>query len=242
MYRRRFAEAGAVAAPQINVTTMPVPYKEPNPAAAINGWTSATQTLESAPTSDPSSSQPPPVSNSLSDYVGMLKGSLNRAKQRLGPQPGNQLGVSEDAKGKKAQPSMNGDLSISPPGILDSSSIRMKQNSSRSKWPSNGVEKPVHPNADNVGSRSIDESTYGFQSVPPVTQISDSSGGAPNAGLGNSNERMCTSTQANLVGGGKSLKRGNAEMDLIMAEPISMSDLGLCSRDTPRLCADENLQ
>ncbi|KAG0555715.1 hypothetical protein M758_12G192600 [Ceratodon purpureus] len=222
--RRRFAES--VAAPQINVTTMSLPYKVPSPAAAINGWTPASQALAPTPTSDPSSSQPPPVNNSLSDYVGMLKGSLNRAKQRLGSQPGYHSGVSEDAKGKKAQlQGMNGDIAISPPGILDSSSIRMKQNNSGSKWPSNALERPVHQNMDYVASRSIDESTYGYQSVPLVTQISDSSGGAPNLGLGNLNERMCTSTQANLVGSSKSLKRGNAELDHILAEPISMSDL-----------------
>lgn len=228
--RRRFAESGAVAAPQINVITMPLPYKELSSAAAINGWTPATQTVAPAPISDPSSSQPPAANNSLSDYVGMLKGSLNRAKQRLSSQPGTRP---EDAKGKKAQlQGMTGDLAISPPGILDSSSIRMKQDNSESKWPSKALEKPVHLNTDNVGARSIDESTYGFRIVPPVTQISDSSGGAPNVGLGNSNERMCTSTQAHLVGRNKSLKRGNAEMDHILAEPISMSDLGLCSRDT----------
>jgi hypothetical protein len=238
--RRRFA----VAAPPLNLTTMPLgPYKLPNPAAAMNGWTPGTQALALTPTvCDPSSSQPPPpgpANNSLSDYVGMLKGSLTRAKQRLGSQPGgNYSGVSGDAKGKTAQlQGMNGDLAISPPGILDSSSLRMKQNStnSESKWPSNALERPqVHPSTDcNGGSRSVDESTYHgpYQNcVPPVTQISDSSGGAPNLGLGNSNERMCTSAQANMGGRSKSLKRGNAEMDhIILAEPISMmSDLGVC--------------
>jgi hypothetical protein len=151
----------------------------------------------------------------------MLKGSLNRAKQRLGLQPGNYLGVSDDAKGKKAQhPGMSGELTISPPGILDSSSIRMKQNNSGSKWSTPAVEKPLHKNTDNVSARSIDES-FAYQSVP-VTQISDSSGGAPNLGSG---EMLCTSGQANLVGLSKSLKRGNAEMDHVLAEPISMSDL-----------------
>jgi len=229
MCRRRFAEAGAVANPQVNATSRPLSYKEQSPTAAINGWTAATQTIVSTPTPDPSSSQRPPVNTSLSDCVGMLKGSLNRAKQRQGSQPGNHSGVSEDPKGKKAQhQGMNGDLTISPPGILDSSSIRIKQNDSGSKWPTPAVDKSVHANTDNVSSRCIDES-YAYQSVP-VTQISDSSGGAPNLGSGISNEMLCTSGQANLVGRSKSLKRGNAEMDHILAEPISMSDLGLYSR------------
>lgn len=226
--RRRFAEVGAVVIPQVNATLRPLPFKEQCPAAAINGWTAATQTIVSTPALDPSSSQRPPVNTSLSDCVGMLKGSLNRAKQRLGSQPGNYLGVSDDAKGKKAQhQGMNGDLTISPPGILDSSSIRMKQNNSGSKWSTPAVEKPVHTNTDNVNSRSIDES-YAYQSVP-VTQISDSSGGAPNLSSG---EMLCTSGQANVVGRSKSLKRGNAEMDHVLAEPISMSDLGLYSSCT----------
>lgn len=231
MCRRRFAEAGAVATPQVNAAPRPLPYKEQKSATAINGWTTAaTQTLTSTPTPDPSSSQRPPVNTSLSDCVGMLKGSLNRAKQRQGSQSGNfNSGVSEDAKGKKAQhQSMNGDLTISPPGILDSSSIRMKQNSnynnnnnSGSEWPTPAVEKPVHTTTDNVSSRSIDKS-FAYQSVQI---LSDSSGGAPNIGSGISNE-----VQGNPVRRSKSLKRGNAEMDHVLAEPISMSDLGLYSR------------
>lgn len=219
--RRRFAEVGAVVIPQVNATLRPLPFKEQCPTVAINGWTAATQTIASTPAPDPSSSQRPPVNTSLSDCVGMLKGSLNRAKQRLGLQPGNYLGVSDDAKGKKAQhQGMNGDLTISPPGILDSSSIRMKQNNPGSKWATPAVEKPVHTNTDNE--------SYAYQSVP-VTQISDSSGGAPNLSSG---EMLCTSGQANLGGRSKSLKRGNAEMDHVLAEPISMSDLGLYSRYT----------
>lgn len=230
--RRRIAENAAVATPQGNATPrLALPCKEQSPAAAISGWPAATPSLASTPIPDPSSSQRPPVNTSLSDCVGMLKGSLKRAKQRLSSQPGNYSEVSEDARGKKAQhQGMNGDLTISPPGILDSSSIRMKQNNSESKWPIPSVEKPVHANTDNATSRSIDES-YAFQSAP-VTQISDSSGGAPQLGSGISNEMLCSSVQANLVGRSKSLKRGNAEMDHILAEPISMSDLGLYSRYT----------
>jgi hypothetical protein len=237
--RRRFAEAGAVATSQANATPRPLPGKEPSPAAAMNGWTAAaTQMLASTPTPDPSSSQRPPVNTSLSDCVGMLKGSLNRAKQRLGSHPGHYSGVSDDVKGKKAQhQGLNGDVTISPPGILDSSRIRMKPNTSGSKWPTPAVEKPVHmnPNTDNVSSRSIDEG-YAFPSVP-VTQISDSSGGAPNLGSGISNDLMCTSGQATLVGRSKSLKRGNADLDPVLAEPISMSDLGLYSRDILSVCS-----
>lgn len=214
MCRRRFAEVGAVAIPQVIATSRPLAYKEQGPAA-INGWNAATQALTSTPIPDPSSSQRPPVNTSLSECVGMLKGSLNRARQRQGSQLGPFSAGSEDAKGKKAQlPSTNGDITISPPGILDSSSIRMKQNNAGSKWLPPAVEKPLLANTDN------DES-FAYQNVT-VTQISDSSGG----------DMMCTSGQPTLGGRSKSLKRGNAEMDHVSAEPISMSDLGLLLKQT----------
>lgn len=195
MCRRRFAE-GATAVPQGIATSRPLPYKEQAPAVAINGWNAATQALASISVPDPSTSQRAPGNTSLSECVGMLKGSLNRARQRQCSQLGPYANGSEDAKGKKAQlPSMNGDITISPPGILDSSSLRMKQNNAGSKWLPPPVEKPLHANTDNVSSRSIDES-FAYQNVT-VTQISDSSGGAPN-------DMICTSGQATLGGRSKS--------------------------------------
>lgn len=214
--RRRIAEVGATAIPQVIATSRPLPYKEQAPAAATNGW-NATHALASISVPDPSTSQRAPGNTSLSECVGMLKGSLNRARQRQGSQLGPYANGSEEAKGKKAQiPSMNGDITISPPGILDSSSIRMKQNNAGSKCLPPAVEKPLHANTDNVSSRSIDES-FAYQNIT-VTQISDSSGGAPI-------DMICTSGQATLGGRSKSLKRGNAEIDHVSAEPISMSDL-----------------
>nr|PNR29752.1 hypothetical protein PHYPA_028446 [Physcomitrium patens] len=222
--RRRFVESGTAVVPRTNLATIPVSYKEPSTVATEDGWTAATHALAPIPTSDPSSSQPPPVSTSVSDYVGMLKGSLNRAKLRLGFQPENHVRVSEDMKGKKAQNQGMSDFMISPPGILDSSSIGMKQINSGSKWPHTTVERHVHMNTDNINSRPTDES-YVQQSVQ-VPKISDSSGGTPNLRLEISNEIPCTSGQTNMMGRSKSLKRANAERDHNLAEPFSMSDLG----------------
>ena len=128
--RRRIAES--VASLEINVTTMPRPHKVLSPTAVINGWTPVSEVLAPTPTFDPSSSQPPPLNNSLSDYVGMHNGGLNGTTQRFNSQLGYHSRVSGDAKRRKAQLwGMNRDSAISPASILNSTSLQSSDALSR---------------------------------------------------------------------------------------------------------------
>lgn len=212
----------------MNIISRPLAFSDPT---AGKGWPVTQQPLQLSDTtpptqiSDPSSSHSPPLNTSLSDYVGMLRGSLNKAKQKSGTllgriDTGNGIGGGgpmSDMKGKKVQVSIvNGDYETSPPSIFDSSSVKTKNNNGM-KWQMKASEQTAFAN----GGVVLKDESY-LQQNTMVTQLSDSSEGAPNSGgFGLGNE-----VPLHAPGRTKTLKRMHANVDHLSAEPISVADLG----------------
>lgn len=242
--RRKVAELKEIVPTQMaidsnfmNIISRPLAFSDPT---AGKGWPVTQQPLRLSDTtpptqiSDPSSSHSPPLNTSLSDYVGMLRGSLNKAKQKSGTllgriDIGNGIGgggsfapLMSDMKGKKVQVSIvNGDYDASPPSIFDSSSVKIKNNNGM-KWQMKASEQTAFAN----GGAVLKDESY-LQPNTMVTQLSDSSEGAPNSGgFGLGNEVPCATGPLHAPGRIKTLKRTHANVDHLSAEPISVADLG----------------